>query len=114
MRKDLQVPNENDELAAMPADRQTSRVVAESFTPLLTRAKQEDAQILPALLKLKELIGAEDFDLYINTLQNVRRNETTVLLITDNALRKTGIEAKFLAKIEEAFGAQFVRVVCTG
>ena len=114
MRRDLQVPNENDELAAMPADRQSSRVVAESFTPLLNRVRQESAEILPALLKLKDLIGEEDFDLYINTLQNIRRNETTVLLITDNALRKTNIEAKFLAKIEEAFGARFVRVVCTG
>ncbi|MDR3349674.1 MAG: hypothetical protein LBO03_08820 [Acidaminococcales bacterium] len=114
MRKDLQVPDEYDEMAAMPADRQTSRVVTEFFTPLLARAEKESAEILPSLLKLKKLIGDEDFDLYINTLQNVRRNETTVLLITDRALHKTNIEARFLGRIGEAFGVEFVRVVATG
>ncbi|MDR2005673.1 MAG: hypothetical protein LBP78_00285 [Acidaminococcales bacterium] len=114
MRKDFQVPDEHDEMAAMPADRQSSRVVTEFFTPLLARVEKESAEILPALLKLKKLIGDDDFDLYINTLQNIRRNETTVLLITDKALHKTNIEARFMAKIEEAFGVEFVRVVSTG
>jgi hypothetical protein len=114
MRKDLYVPDENDELAAMPADRESSRIVSELFTPLLARAERDGAEILPALLKLKALIGEDNFDLNINTLQNIRRNETTVLLITDDALHKTNIEARFLQEIEQAFGAQFVRVVCTG
>jgi hypothetical protein len=114
MRKDLQVPDENDELAAMPADRQNARVVVERFTPLLTRAEKDAWEILPALLRLKKMIGDENFDCHINTLQNVRRNETTVMLITDKAINKTNIEAKFLGDIEAAFGVQFVRVVCTG
>ena len=111
MRRDLIVPGEMDEIAALPGGGDP-RVVREQFTPLLMRMEQEQSPILPSLLKLKGLMTEEDFNKYINTLQNIRRNDTTVMLVTDDALVKTYIEGKFLKQVEDAFGVQFVRVVC--
>lgn len=114
MRKDLIVPDEKDEMFAKPPEDIQSRVVTEPFTPLKDRIEKEHPEMLPALLQLEESMGQEDFEKYINTLQNIRRNETTVMLITSKPLHKTNLEAKFLGQIEKAFAVQFVRIVCLG
>ncbi len=114
MRKDLIVPDEKDEILAMPGNDINTRVVTEPFTPLLGRVEKEHPHMLKSLLVLRDLIGQEDFERYINTLQNVRRNDTTVMLITDRPLQKTNIEARFLPHIQKAFAVEFVRVVCIG
>ena len=114
MRKDLIVPGEREECLATVPPEIRSRVVTEPFSPLQERVAKENPDMLPALLKLKESIGQEDFDRYINTLQNIRRNATTVMLITDKELHRTNIEAKFIPQIEEAFAVNFVRVVAVG
>lgn len=114
MRKDLVVPSENEEnLATVPTEIR-SRVITEPFSPLEERITKENPEMLPALLKLKELVGLEAFNKHINTLQNIRRNETTVMLITDKEIHRTNIEANYLPQIEEAFAVQFVRVVAMG
>ena len=111
MREDLIVPNENEERhASLPTDVR-SRVVTEPFTPLYDRVVKEKPEMIRNLDTLKALIGEEDFERYINTLQNIRKNATTVMLITDKELHRTNIEAKFLAQIEKAFEVSFVRVV---
>lgn len=114
MRKDLIVPDEKDELFIKPAEDIKTRVVTEPFTPLKDRIAKEKPEMMASLLKLEELMGEEDFARHIDTLQSLRRNASTVMLITDRPLQKTNIEAKFLPLIEKAFDVQFVRVVCLG
>lgn len=114
MRKDLVVPGESEENLSTIPEEIRSRVITEPFSPLEGRIANEKPEMLPALLKLKELIGEESFNKHINTLQNIRRNETTVMLITAKEIHRTNIEANYLAQIEEAFAVQFVRVVSTG
>ena len=114
MRKDLIVPDERDEILAKHSEDVPVRVITEPFTPLKSRIEVESPDMLPALLRLEDIMGKEDFERYINTLQNIRRNATTVMLITDRPLHKTNIEAKFLGHLEKAFEVQFVRVVCVG
>lgn len=115
MRKDLIVPDEKDEQFAMPsASEINTRVVTEPFTPLKGRIAEEHPEMIPALEKLEELMGIEEFERHINTLQSIRRNATTVMLITDRPLQKTNIEAKYLSHIEKAFEVNFVRIVCLG
>ncbi len=111
MRKDLIVPGENEEaFSAAPKDIHT-RVVTEPFTPLEERVAKDQPYMLEDLLKLKESIGQQDFDKYINTLQSIKRNDTTVMLVTDTPMNRTNIEAKFIPQIEKAFNVNFVRVV---
>lgn len=115
MRKDLIVPDDKDEKFAMPAAGEVNtRVVTEPFTPLKGRIEKEHPEMLPSLQKLEELMGEEAFERHINTLQSIRRNATTVMLITDRPLQKTNIEAKYLSHIEKAFDVNFVRIVCIG
>lgn len=114
MRKDLVVPGENEENLSTVPEQIRSRVITEPFSPLEERIAKENPEMLPALLKLKELIGLESFNRHINTLQNIRRNATTVMLITDKEIHRTNIEANYLQQIEEAFAVEFVRVVAIG
>lgn len=114
MREDLIVPNEKEESLSVMPEEIRSKVITEPFSPLEGRITIENPEMLPSLLKLKELIGVEAFDKHINTLQNIRRNATTVMLITDKELHRTNIEANYLLQIEQAFDVQFVRVVAIG
>ncbi len=111
MRKDLIVPGEQEEKHSAIPQEARARVVTEQFTPLEERIAKEQPHMLESLLKLKESMGVEEFDKYINCLQSLRRNETTVMLVTDKQVHRTNIEAKYIPHIEKAFNVNFVRVV---
>lgn len=109
MRPDLIVPGPDEEKFAIQTGTQ---VVTVPFSPLIERVAIERPDMLGGLERLKISMGEADFNKYINSLQSLKRNSSTVMLITDKPMYKTNLEAKFLKQIEEAFEVDFVRIVC--
>lgn len=111
MREDLQVPSELDENFVVE-NAKDAKVFTEPFSPLELRIQKEQPELVESLTKLKEAIGPEAFAKHISTLQSIRRNATTVMLVTSNELHRTNIEANYLNHISKAFDVEYVRTVC--
>ncbi|WP_019879619.1 DnaA N-terminal domain-containing protein [Succinispira mobilis] len=105
------VPDESDEqfLVDSPKD---AKVFTVPFSPLEQRIKNEQPDLFPALSSLKEKIGEDAFLKHFSTIQSIKRNETTVMLITSTAMQRTTIEANYLPAIQAAFNVEYVRTVC--
>ncbi len=81
------------------------------YSPLLQRDEYQEEPIRSKLLKLLEIMGAEEFNTYINPLLRVNYNGRAVMLITRKEMHKTMIEGKHLPAIKEAFEVDSIRVV---
>ena len=80
------------------------------FSPVLDRPEYQEEPIHGYLLTLREKMGVEDFDLYINSLIRITINGKALWLITKKERNRTIIEGKYLPMIQEVFGATSVRV----
>lgn len=80
------------------------------FTPVLDRPEYQEEPIHGFLLTLRDKMGEEDFDLYINSLIRITFNGKALWLITKKERNRTIIEGKYLPMIKEVFGATSVRV----
>lgn len=109
MRPDLIVPGPDEEKFAI---QRGASVTTVPFSPLIERIATERPDMLAGLERLKSSMGEADFNKYINSLQSLKRNTNTVMLITDKPMYKTNLEAAFLKHIEEAFEVDYVRIVC--
>lgn len=92
-------------------DPKEAKVFTIPFTPLEERIRVEQPEIFENLQTLKEIIGTADFIKYFSEIQSLRRNETTVLMTTSNAMQRTNIEARFLPAIEQAFKVQYIKII---
>lgn len=109
MREDLIVPDESDEKIDPGC---TKNVKWEPFTTLDERMAVENPALVPCLQALKEKIGIEEYNKYINGLIGLKKDDTTVMLITAKEMHRTFIEGKFREAIKEAFGVRYVRTIC--
>ena len=105
------VPDESDEqfLVNSPKD---ATVFTIPFSPLEQRIQAEQPELFADLTSLKTLIGEEAFHKHFSNIQSIRRNATTVMLITSTAMQRTHIEANYLPALQEAFKVEYVRTVC--
>lgn len=105
------VPDESDEqfLVDSPKD---AKVFTVPFSPLEQRIQTEQPELFPALVALKENIGEVAFYKHFSNIQSIKRNATTVMLITSTAMQRTTIEANYLPAIQDAFQVEYVRTVC--
>lgn len=92
-------------------DRKSAKVFTVPFSPLEQRIQAEQPELFDGLQKLKAEIGPEAFEKYFSTVQSLKRNETTVMLIVAHPMQRTSIEANYLPAIERAFDVQYVRIV---
>lgn len=80
-------------------------------TPLEDRIAAEKPQLSAALEQLKKLLGAEQFELYINPLSAINKSGDKLLIIAGNEMRRTHIERVCISAIKEAFGVKSVHVI---
>lgn len=80
------------------------------FSPIMERAEYQKEPIRSKLEQLKELMGEDDFEQYINTLLKITYNGSALWLITRKELHRTIIEGKFIGHIVKAFGTNNVRI----
>lgn len=81
------------------------------FTPLEERIAQEAPHLTPGLQALKNAIGAEDFDKYINSLVSLRQVDDRMLLITKREMNRSIIVSRFLPAIRQCFGIKSIQVI---
>lgn len=80
------------------------------FTPVLDRPEYQGEPIHSKLLALREAMGEEDFNAYINSLLRVTYNGQALWLITKKEMHRTIIEGKFLPLIAKTFEVNNIRV----
>lgn len=89
----------------------SSAVYEVAFTPVLDREEYQGEPIHSKLLALKEALGEEDFNTYINSLLAVKYNGRDLWLITKSERNRTLIEGKFLPTIAKIFEVGAPRVI---
>lgn len=90
---------------------QNAHLTVERFRSIEERVASDKPQLQDSLAKLKLLLGPSLFDKHINRLQNISKNEQTLLLVTSSEMRRTLLERECLPALKEAFQVQRVRVV---
>ncbi|MDO4179539.1 MAG: DnaA N-terminal domain-containing protein [Phascolarctobacterium sp.] len=91
-----------------------NKLSAEVFSPFFTRASKEKPQLLPGLEKLKELMGENEFDKYINPIHNINLGDGALLIVTGNEQLRTILVGKYLENIKTAFNVASVRIIGGG
>jgi hypothetical protein len=89
----------NEHLSVMP------------FTSLEQRIAASKPHLLAGLLKLREILGEESFEKYINPLHNLSRNDTALLVLAGSAHARTHIVRECIPALQEAFSVRVVRVI---
>lgn len=80
------------------------------FTPVLERPEYQGEPIHGKLLALREAMGEEDFNRYINSLLRITYNGRALWLITRSERNRTLIEGKYLPLIAKIFDVAAPRV----
>lgn len=94
--------------------RKSLRVVSRysvPFTPLEARIAAETPELISSLAALREAMGADDFETYINTLASLRKVDEQLLIVTRRAMNGSIIIGRFLPMLKECFGVRYVQVV---
>lgn len=86
-------------------------ITLEEFTPLDSRISQKKPELLLGLNKLKINIGQENFDKYINIVQNINTNGKSLLIISGSERLRSIIEREFITALQEAFEVEHVQIV---
>ncbi len=86
-------------------------LIIENFTPLMERIKANKPKLVEPLKKLKEEIGDENFDRYINTLLDIKKFERQMMITIDSNINRTMIIKMFMESIEKCFEVDSVRIV---
>lgn len=86
----------------------------ERFSSLEERVATEKPHLRQGLSKLKELLGEALFAKYINRVQNISKNDSTLLLVAGSEMRRTHILRECVPALKEAFGVRTVRVIGGG
>ncbi len=81
------------------------------FIPLDKRLATEAPQLLPALESLKNALGPQNFEKYINSLVSLRRVDDQLLIITKREMNRSIIVSRFLPAIMASFAVKAVRVI---
>lgn len=81
------------------------------FTPLQERIAKETPDLTEALVTLREKIGAEDFERYINSLVSIKKVEGQLLIITKREMNRSIMISRFLPALKESFKVDFIRIV---
>ena len=89
----------------------TASLQTEPFTPLSVRIGLTQPELVQGLVTLKQGIGQERFDQYIESLISLRLREGTLWLVTKRAMHRSLLERDFLPQIKQAFGAGAVRII---
>lgn len=90
------------------------KLVQVAFEALEERAAQEKPQLLAGLKALKEVMGSDEFNRLINSLENVNLGNNALLMLTGDEKVRTALTAKWLPAIKAAFGVDNVRIVGGG
>jgi len=86
-------------------------ITLEKFTSLESRISSKKPELMVGLNKLKKNIGQENFDKYINIIQNINADEKSLLIISGSERLRTIIEREFISALHEAFNVEHVQIV---
>lgn len=83
----------------------------EKRTPLEVRLQETRPELIGALKTLKEKIGEESFNKFVEPLNNVTRSGGMLLLVAEDLRQKSLLERDYIPQIKETFEVQVVRIV---
>lgn len=89
-------------------------VKTEPFEKFEIRAAFEKPQLLDGLVRLKKAMGERDFDIYINSLENINLGEDAMLILAGDEKNRTMLVSRWLPVLKAAFNVGSVRVVGGG
>lgn len=81
------------------------------FTPLMERIESEAPHLASSLVTLKNAMGTDDFEKYINSLISVRKAGDKLLMITKKEMYRSIIIGQFLPAIKDSFAVSSVRII---
>ncbi len=108
--EDRKILNTNDKGQEIYVEYPES-ISVEKFRPLIERIKINKPDLLDGLIKLKGLIGDNDFEVYINNLSDIKKFENKMIIVATRNIDKTIIEGKYLNKIKKCFNVDSIRIV---
>ncbi|HMM23048.1 MAG TPA: hypothetical protein PKA10_20255 [Selenomonadales bacterium] len=108
MQRNLEPVEERDKTYAVSVSALLKR---EAFTPLSRRIAPGQSELSAGLDTLKGLLGAADFDRYIESLISLRLQDQALWLITDRAMHRSILERRFIPQLKTAFGVSRVRII---
>lgn len=82
-----------------------------AFTPLDERIAQEAPQLTEQLASLRQAMGDEEYDRYINSLASLKKVDEQLLLITRREMNRSMLNSRYLPLLKEVFGVTYVRIV---
>lgn len=83
----------------------------EEFAPLETRVERKHPALAQGLVKLKQLLGEENYTRYIESLPNIVKKEKKLLIVADSFMQRSLIERDFIPQFKEAFSVSNVQVI---
>ena len=92
------------------AREQSASVYEVGFTPVTQRPEYQEEPIKSKLAELKEAMGEEDFNRYIESLLRITYNGRALWLITKQERNRTILEGKYLPLIAKIFGVAAPRI----
>ena len=82
------------------------------FIPVMERPEYQEGPVKEALLQLKQLVSADDFEKYINNgLIRITYDGSRLMLITKSEIYRTILSSRFFVPICQAFNVGNFRVV---
>ena len=85
-------------------------LTAEEIPPIEERVK-DNPKLIDGLTKLKSIIGEEKFNRYVSPLQNIARNDTSLLIRTRNVLERSFFIRECGDALRDAFAVKAVTVI---
>ena len=72
---------------------------------------EDNPKLIDGLTKLKSIIGEEKFNRYVSPLQNIARNDTSLLIRTRNVLERSFFIRECGDALRDAFAVKAVTVI---
>lgn len=83
----------------------------ETFSPLSQRVVKDNPDFEQKLFRLKELMGEKPFEDYIENLISLKKEGSTLWLITNREMTRSILERNHLSQIRSAFDVEGVRII---
>lgn len=81
------------------------------LTNLEDRIAQEKPHLLDALLQLKQLLDAATYQRCFDKVENITKNDTTLLIVARNPMQRSFIERDCIPALKKSFAAQYVKII---
>ena len=84
---------------------------AQVMSPIAERIAERQPELLEPLRQLRANLGDEKYAKYIDTLQNIAMNATSVLIRATNVMDRSMLAHECMPALKEAFAGKVIRII---